>query len=162
MRAKLIIASTLCLAFLLPASAAPVLADQSFHTTRLPLSLTAAGAAAEQPTLRAGQVVDIHTNGPTVFAIEQYLLNGAEPNTEYQVVLSFYQDTSCTPGGDYDFVLPGVTLTTDTHGDAYGQARNTPEEIPPDLHNTDWGIVWTFVGGGVPAYATACVEVHID
>ena len=162
MRTKLIIASTLCLAFLLPASAAPVLADQSFHTTRLPLSLTEEGVAAGQPTLRAGQVVDIHANGPTVFAIEQYLLNGAEPNTEYQVFLSFYWDTSCASASDYDFVLPGVTLTTDAHGDAYGQARNTPADIPPILHNTDWGIVWTFFDGALAAYSTACAKVHID
>ena len=162
MRTRLALTVVLGLALMVPASAAPVLADQSFHTMRLPLSLTAAGEAAGQPTLRAGQVVDIHANGPTVYAIEQYLLNGAEPNTEYQVVLGFHQDTNCAPGGFYDFVLPGVTLTTDAHGDAHGQARNTPADIPPILHNTDWGIVWTFVDGSVHAYSTACAKVHID
>lgn len=162
MRARLALTVILGLALMVPASAVPVLADQSFHTTRLPLALTEAGAAAGQPVLRAGQVVDIHANGPTVFAIEQYLLNGAKPTTDYQVFLSFYTDTSCAPNGPYDFVLPGVTLTTDAHGDANGQARNTPADIPLILHDTDWGIVWTFVGGGVPAYSTACVQMHID
>jgi hypothetical protein len=162
MRTRLAFTIFLGLALLVPIGAAPVLADQSFHTTRLPLALTEAGAAAGQPALRAGQVVDIHANGPTIFAIEQYLLNGALPVTDYQVILSFYTDTSCAPGGPYDFVLPGVTLTTDARGNAYGQARNTPADIPSLLHDTNWGIVWTFFGGGVAAYSTACAQVHID
>jgi hypothetical protein len=150
------------LAVLLLASASPVLADQSNHTTRLPVWLTPAGEAAGHTTLRAGQVVNIHANGPVVFAIENYLLNGAKPMTTYAVVLGFYTG-SCE--GAFAFPFPnGTTLTTDANGNAHGQARITPEQVASfGLHNTDWGIVWTFVdGAGVAAYSTNCADVHID
>jgi hypothetical protein len=150
------------LAFLLLASASPVLADQSNHTTQLPLWLTPTGEAAGHPTLRAGQVVNIHANGPVVFAIENYLLNGAKPMTSYAVVLGFNVG-SC--GGAFAFPFPnGATLTTDASGNAHGQARVTPEQVASfGLHDTDWGIVWTFVDGdGVAAYSTTCTDVHID
>ena len=150
------------LAFILLASASPVLADQSNHTTRLTLGLTPAGEAAGHPALRAGQVVNIHANGPVIFAIEDYLLNGAKPVTSYAVVLGFYAG-SC--GGDFAFPFPnGVTLTTNANGDAHGQARITPEQVASfGLHNTDWGIAWMFVDGdGVTAYSTTCTNVHID
>lgn len=150
------------LASLLLASASPALADQSNHTTRLPLGLTPAGEAAGHPALRAGQVVNIHANGPVVFAIEDYLLNGAKPMTDYSVVIDFYAG-SCEGGFAFPFAN-GVTLTTDAIGDAHGQARITPEQVASfGLHNTDWGLVWTFVDdGGVAAYSTTCTDVHID
>jgi hypothetical protein len=160
MRTRLAIAVALGLALVVPASAAPVLADQSFHTTRLPVALTSDGDAAGHPTLRAGQVVDIHANGPVVFAIENYLLNGAKPMTSYAVVLDFYFG-SCD--GPLVFPFPnGVTLTTDAEGNAQGQARLAPDAVDPAFRDTDWGIVWTFVDGSVAAYKTACADVHID
>lgn len=56
-----------------------VLADQSYYTERLPLL-----AVADHP-LRNGMVVNIHPNGPVNGALEEYVLNGAKPNTEYGV-----------------------------------------------------------------------------
>ena len=162
MRTKMSVRVLLCLVLALLVSAPPVFADQSFHSTRLPLALTAAGQTAGHPELRAGHVVDIHTNGPVVYAMEEYLLNGAKPDTDYQVVLHFYMNTACTPGGLFDFILPGVTLTTDSLGNANGRARSTPADILEILHNTDWGITWTFESGGVAAYITPCAHVHLD
>ena len=148
------------LAFLLLATASPALADQSNHTTRLALWLTPAGEAAGHPTLNAGQVVNIHANGPVVFAIEDYLLNGAKPMTSYAVVLDFYFG-SCD--GPLLFPFPnGVTLTTDAEGNAHAQARLASDAVDPAFRDTDWGIVWTFVDGSVAAYKTACADVHID
>lgn len=150
------------LGVVLLAGASPVLADQSNHTTRLSVEVTGAGVTAGYPALRAGQVVNIHANGPVVFAIENYMLSGAKPATSYAVVLEFYAG-SCA--GSFAFPFPnGTVLATDTQGDAHGQARITPDEVTAfDLHDTDWGIIWTFVDGdGVPAYATACTNVHID
>ena len=46
--------------------------------------------------------------------------------------------------------------------EAASRLCNTPGEIPPILHGTDWGIVWTFFDGAVVAYSTACANVHID
>lgn len=56
-----------------------------------------------------------------------------------------------------------MTLSTDSQGDARGQAWITPEMVAEfGLHDTDWGITWTFVEGGVTAYSTGCADVHID
>lgn len=150
------------LAVLLAATATPVAADQSNHTEHLSVAVTAAGSAAGYPALRAGHVVNIHAQGPMVFAIEGYQLSGARPSTDLAVVLDFYTG-SCS--GAFAMPFPnGVVLSTDAQGDAHGQARITPAEVTAfGLHDTDWGIVWTFVDpAGVAAYATPCADVHID
>jgi len=144
------------------ATAAPVAADQSNHTEYLVVTRTAAGAADGHPSLRAGHVVNIHAQGPQVFAIEGYELNGARPQTDYAIVLEFYAG-SC--GGDFAFPFAnGVVLSTDAAGVAHGQARIIPDLVTQfGLHDTDWGIVWDFVApDGVIAYHTACAQVHID
>jgi len=154
---RLLIAVALATAAL----SSPVLADQSQHTTQLPLSLTAAGAAAGQPALRSGHVVNIHTQGPVNFAIEEYQVNGAQPTTNYAVVLGLFA-SSCA--GAFLFPFPnGAVLTTDGHGDAHGQNKISPAQVAQlGLHNKDFGIVWTLVASGVAAYATPCTNVHID
>jgi hypothetical protein len=112
--------------------------------------------------LRAGQVVNIHAQGPVVFAIEDYLLSGARPATSYAVVLRFYAG-SCAGAFAFPYAN-GVVLTTDANGNAHGQARITPADVAAfGLHDTDWGIAWTFVDpDGVAAYGTNCTQVHID
>jgi len=147
---------------LLAVSVAPVAADQSNHTERLPIWVTSDGMRAGYPSLRAGQVVNIHASGPTVFALERYQLNGAAPDTAYAVVLQFHAG-SCS--GDFAFPFAnGATLQTDAGGNAHAKVRITPQDVADfGLHDTDWGIVWTFVdGAGVAAYATPCANVHID
>ena len=142
-------------------TAGPAVADQSQHTTHLALSITAAGAAAGHPELQSGQVVNTHTSGPVNFAIENYMINGAQPDTAYDVVLLLFAG-SCSGSLAFPFAN-GAVLTTDAQGDATGQAKITPAEVATfGLHNTDWGITWTLVAGGVTAYSTACSQVHID
>jgi hypothetical protein len=159
LRAALILGA---LGLLLAATASPAAADQSNHTEHLAVTLTSEGSAMGYPALRAGQVVNIHAQGPVVFAIEDYLLNGARPATTYAVVLEFFAG-SCSGAFAFPFAN-GVVLSTDRNGDAHGQARITPAEVAAfGLHDTDWGIAWTFVDPhGVKAYATACTQVHID
>src|SRR6476619_340910 len=65
------------------------LADHVFHTSH-----AAAHAVAGAP-LQSGFVNDIHTNGTVNAAREEYHLNGAQPNTTYQVQLVIYGDQSC-------------------------------------------------------------------
>ena len=65
------------------------LADQVFHTSH-----AAVHAVAGAP-LQSGFVNDIHTNGTVNAAREEYHLNGAQPNTTYQVQLVIYGDQSC-------------------------------------------------------------------
>jgi hypothetical protein len=158
-RAIVVVVAALALAAV---SAVPVAADQGYHTDRLPVWVTADGVSAGYPSLRAGQVVNIHVSGPTVFALERYQLNGAAPDTSFAVVLQFYAG-SC--GGSYAMPFPnGVTLNTDAAGNAVGRVEITPQQVADfGLHDTSWGIVWTFVDdAGVAAYSTACADVHID
>jgi hypothetical protein len=143
------------------ATAGPVVADQSQHTARLSLSVTAAGAAAGHPELQSGQIVNTHASGPVNFAIEDYMINGARPDTAYAIVLLLFAG-GCSGPLAFPFAN-GAVLTTDAHGVAHGQAKITPEQVAAfGLHNTNWGITWTLVAGGVAAYTTDCSRVHID
>jgi len=58
-----------------------------------------------------------HANGPQIGALERYLINGAAPNTRYQVVLMVFEN-DCA--GDFFLQLPTVILAADKHGNAHG------------------------------------------
>ncbi len=137
--------------------AKPRYADQVFHTTRLTFFLTLDGTAAGQPQLKAGHVVDIHANGPKVGAIEQYMINGAEPKTSYQVVLRIF--SKC--GGDFLFPILTALLATNSLGFAHGSHLFTPADTAP-FKSMTVGILWTLVSGDVTAYNTTCIPVTID
>ena len=67
------------------AVAAPLAAaDAVYHSQHIALNPT--GGA----SLRSGFVENIHADGPQVYAHELYVLNGAEPDTTYQVTLLLY------------------------------------------------------------------------
>src|SRR5262249_2932173 len=142
------------LVFSLLSSVAP--ADSTFHTRRL--ALTTTGALADHPELRSGQVVDIHTNGPQIGALERYMVNGAKANTSYVVTLLLFE-VGC--GGASAWVLTTTTLETNTQGNAHGQQVFTAEELAP-FAGLVFGIRWTLVSGGVAAYQTSCITVAID
>jgi hypothetical protein len=131
------------------------LADQTFHT--LHAQLSPVGGA----PLHSGWVNDIHANGPINGAHEVYHLDGASPNTTYQVVIVFYaNDTTCS-GVPGDF--PTTTLTTNAAGNANATFNFAagPPVVPPS-HNS---AVWELRIGdqnGVAAYATDCEVVIID
>ncbi len=139
----------------------PVLADQTYHSENLPLSLTPQGSAAGEPQLQAGHVVNIHTQGPVNFAIEDYMLNSAKPNTTYRVVLSV-QGGGC--GGPFLFLFPnGATVMTDAQGNGHNQLKITPAQVAAlGLHGAHLGITWLMVDGPIAAYSTPCSDVHID
>ena len=138
-----------------------VFADQTYHTDHLGVSLTPAGAVAGHPQLRAGFVNDIHTQGPINSAIEDYLLNGAKPNTTYRVVL-LLQAANCS--GTFLFPFPnGASVVTNEEGNGHNQLKITPEQVTAlGLHNTNFGIRWSFVAGSTAAYLSECSNVHID
>jgi hypothetical protein len=86
------------------------LADHVFHTSH-----AAAHAVAVAP-LKLGFVNDIHTNGTVNAAREEYHLNGAQPNTTYQVQLVIYGDQTCA--GSPFATVPTATLTTNGAGNS--------------------------------------------
>ncbi len=146
------------LLFVLPAviAAAIVLvpaatADRVFHT--LHAELHPVGGA----PLQSGFVNDVHTEGVVNAAIEIYHLNGALPNTTYQVTIQFYfGDPTCTtaPGA-----IPTATLTTNGAGNGNARRRfpgraavDAPDERDP---------LGALDPAGV-AYETDCAPLDID
>jgi hypothetical protein len=134
------------------ALATSALADQSFHTLKAPLS-PVGGAP-----LRSGWVSDSHANGPIIGAHEEYHLNGASPNTTYQVVIQFYSGVTGCPGVGF----PVLTAHFTTNAAGNGNANWTFPGGPP-APVTQNSAIWQLVGpGNVVAYQTDCQLVLID
>lgn len=126
-------------------------ADRAFHT--LHAELHSVGGA----PLRSGFVNDVHTEGVVNAANEIYHLNGALPNTTYQVTIQFYfADPTCTsaPGA-----IPTATLTT--NGSGNGNAGAGFPAGPPSTLPTS-GIRWEFSTPAGVAYATDCAPLELD
>jgi len=134
------------------AVAPSAVADQIFHTSHAPVH-----ALATAP-LRSGFVNDIHTNGVVNSAHEEYHLNGAQPNTTYQVQLVIYPTQDCAGAPLLSF--PTATLTTNQAGN--GNAAFEFPAGPPNNPPLQVGIVWEFLSNAVPVYATDCVAVTVD
>jgi hypothetical protein len=138
-------------------SVGPVYADQVFHTTRLNFVLTAGGAAAGYPQLMVGQVIDIHPSGPTNGAIEVYMINGAKPDTTYQVVLRIFDHC----GGS--FLMPITTAPLQANSVGFAQANFVySENTLAGFEGATVGGLWTLVvGGSLTAYDTQCISITI-
>ena len=133
------------------ALATPALADQAFHTLKAPLS------AVGNAPLHSGWVSDSHANGPIIGAHEEYHVNGASPNTTYQVVIQFYAGVTGCPGGAV--ALPTASFTTNASGNG-----NADWVFPggPPAPITQNSAIWQLVGpGNVVAYQTGCQLVLI-
>jgi hypothetical protein len=148
--------SIVAVMFLLAAALAPVAsADQVYHAEHLGLS-PVGGAP-----LRSGFVENIHPNGPNVFAHEIYVLNGAAPDSTYQVTLLIYPfapNCSNAPA-----VVPTAVLQTNTSGNGRADAFLRPSDIPAALRNATHGVAWNLVSPtGNVAYRTGCTSVTLD
>ncbi len=145
--------ATAAVAAIAALAAAPALADQVFHTSHAAVH-PVAGAP-----LRSGFVTDIHTNGTVNAAREEYQLNGAQPDSTYQVRLVIYPSQSCA--GSPFLTIPTSQLTTNGAGNGTASfvfPAGTPNDPPLRV-----GIVWQFLSStGAPVYATDCVPVAID
>jgi len=101
--------------------AGPAVADSVYHSAHY--NLTAVNAA----PLRSGFVENIHANGPIVYAHEQYVLNGAAPNTTYHVVLMIFPgDTTCS--GTPAVTIPTATIHTNAAGNGVAYHVFTPAD----------------------------------
>ena len=135
------------------AISAPAGADAVSHSAQIPLH-----AVADAP-LRSGFVENIHANGPKVFAHEVYMVNGALPNTTFQVSIAVsLNDPTCTAA---PVSFDTATLTTNAAGSAKGQVFFTPEGAA-FLRNVSHGAIWTLSTGGVATYRTDCTEIVLD
>lgn len=129
-------------------------ADATFHTERIPLM------PVNGSPLHTGFVIDTHANGPIVYAHEVYVLNGAQPNTAYQVqLLGFANGTNCT--GTPLVTIPEATLMTNTSGNASGDLFFTPQQVGPFRHSTVQ-LQYQVLGPTGLAYETPCVVVGLD
>lgn len=134
--------------------AIPVAADQVYRTERLPLAPT------DDAPLRSGSVVNIHANGPRIYAHEVYMLNGAEPNTSYDVVLNVYtQNLECV--GDANLALPTATLTTNVAGNGRADAFFAPEDVE-GLRGSAVSAYWSVGRDGDVTYVSGCTQITLD
>ncbi len=98
-----------------------------------------------------------YPNGPVNGAHERYMINGAMPNTSYQVEIQIFE--SC--GGDFMFPIPTVTLDTDKNGNASAKATFSAEDLA-GFSGLTVGVQWHLIADGIVAYATECTTVTID
>jgi hypothetical protein len=134
---------------------APALADAGYHSSHIQLLPTGG------TPLRSGFVENIHVNGPEVFAREVYVLNGAQPETTYQVTLNiFVLDPSCT--GSPGAVVPTAAITTNAAGNGQGTAVFRPADVPAVLRNATHGIIWTVSDASGVVFSSGCERVSID
>ena len=129
--------------------AAGATADAVYHTTTIPLQ-PVAGAPG------GGVVINIHADGPTVYAHELYLLKGARAGS-YQVALHIdpaHLDCSA-PALD----LPTATVVTNVVGNGEADATFTPEEAD-GLRGHTVSAFWTVTGPA--SYRTGCAIITLD
>lgn len=151
-RGVLVITVVACVAL----STTPVVrADSTFHTEQIPL--TPAGAA----PLQSGFVVDIHTNGPVNYALERYVLNGAQPDTTYQVSTQLSFDSSCSTVAAS---VPDATFGTNAAGNGEaGSVLTVPAVLSFGLSlPTTVYVTWIVTEGSSVVYQTNCTTVALD
>jgi hypothetical protein len=135
------------------ALAFPAAADAVYHSGHIPFA-----PVADAP-LRSGFVENIHADGSNVFAHEQYSVNGAEPNTTYDVVLTVsIGDTTCTHPS---FSMTTATITTDAAGNGTASHVFTPADAA-GLRGLLIGGMWQLVEANTPVYATGCAAIQLD
>ena len=131
---------------------APAWGDGIYHSQHI--ALHPVGSA----PLRSGFVENIHTNGPTVYAMERYVLVGAAPGS-YAVTLHLFADTSCMK---VIGPLSSITFATNPLGNGVGHQRLPPSAIPAGFHGATIGIIWGLAGDTGASYDTACSTVVLD
>jgi hypothetical protein len=136
--------------FALALAVSPALADGVYHSQHVAL------APVDDFPLRSGFVENIHANGPKIYAHENYVLNGAAPNTTYDVFLLAHIDPLCEIP---ILALNTASLTTNVAGNGKAQVVLSPEQVPPP---TTLYLRWELRSAGVPVYRTECSMVVLD
>ena len=124
-------------------------ADAAYHTERLVFA-GLAGAPG------GGMVVNVHTNGPQVYAHEIYTLRSAVPGT-YQVILNVFPTSlDCTGPA---LAIPTATLETNQRGNGRADVKFTPEDVA-GFRGMTFSLSWTVTGPAT--YGTGCTVVVLD
>jgi hypothetical protein len=124
-------------------------ADAVYHSERLDLK-GVAGAPG------GGMVVNVHTNGPQVYAHEIYTLRQAVPGT-YQVILNVFPTSlDCT---GMALAVPTATLETNARGNGRADVKFTPEDVA-GFRGMTFSLSWTVTGPAT--YVTSCTVVVLD
>lgn len=132
-------------------------ADGVYHSEHI-----AFNPVGDQP-LQSGFVENIHTNGPQLYAIERYVLNGASPNTEFYIrPLVYLANAGCTDG-----LIPfPVENSVSTNHVGNGTTLVTlPPEAAAGLAGLTINVRWQLVTGapdGPVAYETDCAVITLD
>ena len=101
-------------------------------------------------------VVNVHTNGPQVYAHEIYTLRHAVPGT-YQVTLNVFPTSLDCTGPALAF--PTATLVTNARGNGQADVKLTPEDVA-GFRGLTFSISWTVTGPAT--YVTGCTVVVLD
>jgi len=130
-------------------------ADKVYHSSHIALFATGS------TPLRSGFVENIHVNGPNIFAHEIYVLNGAQPETTYQVALNIFAfDPTCTGTAA---VVPTASITTNVAGNGRADAVLRPSDVPAVLRNATHGVIWTISNSsGTIIFRSGCEVVPLD
>lgn len=105
-------------------------------------------------------VVNIHPNGPQVYALERYALRNAEASKTYQVWLLLYLgNLSCD--GDPALALPTAEVGTNTNGNGLTQFLIRPEDVAP-LRGMTISVRWQLTLDDVLTHETRCTVVTLD
>lgn len=124
-------------------------ADRVYHTQRL--QLTAVGGAPG-----GGTVVNIHTDGPQLYAHELYTLIDAVPGM-YQVFVNL-SPTSLDCTGP-TFTVPTAVMTTNASGNGQADATFTPEDVAA-FRDMTFSLSWTVTGPAT--YVSGCTVTVLD
>jgi hypothetical protein len=130
-----------------------VSADSAYHTERIGLH------PIDDAPLRSGSVVNIHANGPQVYAQERYLLNGALPDHDYELSLMVHVfDPDCAQAA-VEFLR--VPISTNAAGNGHAKAPTIPPEAVEGLAG-EHGVNWIVYDGDTAVYETGCQNVILD
>jgi hypothetical protein len=146
MRQILVLAATAVFAAAFAGTAA---ADRVYHSEHLELS--GVGGAPG-----GGMVVNIHPNGPNVYAHEIYTLRGAVPGS-YQVSLNVFPTSLDCTGSS--ITIPTATINTNASGNGRADVKFTPADVAA-LRGMTISISWMVAGPAT--YVTTCTVVTLD
>lgn len=137
-------------------AAQTVSADAVYHTYTESLA-----PVADHPG--RASVVNIHPNGPVVFAMEKYQIARAEPEATYHVVIYLHPfSPDCSqPAVDFGFLggIPSADVVTNPAGNGHGASvKFSPAEIAAfGLNDAEHGVRWVIYDADLePAFESEC------